>query len=62
MIGYVGQEPVLFNCTIKENILYGKPSATDEEIEQALKSANAYKFITEKLSHGVDTNVGNAGG
>jgi ATP-binding cassette subfamily B (MDR/TAP) protein 1 len=32
-IGYVGQEPVLFNCSIKENLLYGKPHATDEEVE-----------------------------
>jgi ABC-type multidrug transport system fused ATPase/permease subunit len=35
-VGYVGQEPVLFNQTIKENILLGHPTATDEEIETAL--------------------------
>ena len=62
LIGYVGQEPVLFNTSIKENLLYGKPDATDEEIISALKSANAYDFITEKLSQGINTNVGNAGG
>jgi ABC-type multidrug transport system fused ATPase/permease subunit len=31
-IGYVGQEPVLFNMTVKENLLYGKPEATEEEV------------------------------
>jgi len=36
-IGYVGQEPVLFNMSIKENILLGKPDASDAEIEEALK-------------------------
>jgi len=44
-IGYVGQEPVLFNTTIKENMLFAKKDATDEEITQALKDANAWGFI-----------------
>lgn len=44
-VGYVGQEPVLFNSTIKENILLGCPSATDEEIKIALKKSNAWEFI-----------------
>lgn len=49
--------------TIKENILYGKPNATDEEIIEALKSANAYDFIESKMTkEGINTNVGNAGG
>nr|AAK19598.2 putative ABC transporter [Sterkiella histriomuscorum] len=62
-IGYVGQEPVLFNNSIKENLLYGKPDATDEEVIQALKSANAYDFINEKMGKtGINTHVGNAGG
>ena len=39
--GYVMQEPVLFNTTIKNNILFGKPDATDEEIYIAAKKANA---------------------
>lgn len=60
-VGYVGQEPVLFNQTIKENLLYGKPDATDEEIEKALKMANASKII-EKLPQGIDTLVGSGGG
>ena len=46
-IGYVGQEPVLFNLSIKENIRLGKPDATDQEIEQALKSTNSYEFVKE---------------
>jgi len=44
-IGYVSQEPVLFNTTIKENLLFAKEDATDAEIEQALKDANAWDFI-----------------
>jgi len=47
LIGYVGQEPVLFNTTIKENMLFAKPTATDDEIEKALKDANAWDFIDE---------------
>jgi len=59
----VGQEPVLFNSSIKDNILYGNPHATDEQVIQALKSANAWDFITSKLGdEGIHTNVGNAGG
>ena len=37
IIGYVGQEPVLFAATIKENLLFAKPDATDEEIQETLK-------------------------
>ena len=44
-IGYVGQEPVLFNTTIKENMLFANPNASDAEIEDALKAANAWEFI-----------------
>lgn len=62
-VGYVGQEPVLFNMSIRENLLYGNPNATEEQILQALKSANAWDFIQEKMQgQGIDTNVGNAGG
>lgn len=46
MIGYVGQEPTLFATTIRGNIQYGNPDATDEQIEQAAKLANAHDFIT----------------
>lgn len=58
-VGYVGQEPVLFNQTIRENILYGNPNATEEEIIDALKKANAYDFVTEKNL--LDANVGSSG-
>ncbi len=44
-IGIVGQEPVLFGCSIAENIRYGRDHVTDDEIEQACKDANAYAFI-----------------
>ena len=49
LIGYVGQEPVLFNTSIKENMLFAKPDATDEEIEEALRAANAWDFIIDKM-------------
>lgn len=44
-IGVVSQEPVLFGCTIAENIRLGNPNATITEIEQAAKQANAHDFI-----------------
>ena len=52
---------MLFNKTIRENLLYGNPAATQADIDEALKASNAYNFI-QKLPDGVDTNVGNAGG
>ena len=45
MIGVVSQEPILFATSIAENIRYGRPDVTQEEIEQAAKEANAYDFI-----------------
>ena len=47
-MGYVGQEPVLFNTTIKQNMLLGNPEATEEDIISALKKANAYDFIMSR--------------
>lgn len=44
-IGVVSQEPILFEATIRENILLGKDTATDEEIYHAAKMANAHDFI-----------------
>ena len=44
-IGLVSQEPVLFDTTIEENIKFGMPNATQEEIEEAAKEANAHDFI-----------------
>jgi len=62
-IGYVGQEPVLFNTSIRENMYFAKPDATDAEIEQALKDANAWSFIKSKMGEkGIDTEVGASGG
>lgn len=59
-IAYVPQEPMLFHRTLRENIAYGKESATDNEIRAAAKQANALDFI-EKLPHGLDTLVGERG-
>ncbi|KAL4643326.1 hypothetical protein ACB092_02G084800 [Castanea dentata] len=59
-IGLVSQEPVLFTCSIKDNIAYGKDNATTEEIRAAAELANAAKFI-EKLPQGLDTMVGEHG-
>ncbi|KAH1102780.1 hypothetical protein AAZX31_13G204200 [Glycine max] len=59
-IGLVGQEPILFTASIKENIAYGKEGATDEEITTAITLANAKKFI-DKLPQGIDTMVGGHG-
>lgn len=60
-IGIVLQEPFLFNGTIAENIAYGKPDATFEEIIEASKAANAHSFILGKAD-GYDTMVGEKGG
>lgn len=60
LLGLVTQDSILFNDTIKNNILIGKPDATDEEITEALKVANAYEFVKD-LPLGVDTNIGDSG-
>ena len=60
-IGLVTQDSILFNDTIKNNILIGKETATDDEIIEALKVANAYEFVAA-LPNGIDTNIGDAGG
>ena len=60
--GYVGQEPVLFQGTVAENIAYGSPGASQEAIEEAAKMANAHTFITENLGEGYKTDVGLKGG
>lgn len=56
----VGQEPVLFDLTIGENIAYGKEECTQEEIEAAAKDANIHNFIVS-LPKGYDTPVGERG-
>jgi ATP-binding cassette, subfamily B (MDR/TAP), member 1 len=60
LIGYVGQEPTLFATTIRGNIRYGNPDATDEQIIEAAKMANAHDFIST-FSDGYDTQVGDKG-
>ena len=59
-IAYVPQEPLLFHRSVRENIAYGRPNATDAEIEKAAKKAGAYDFIV-KLQDGFDTLVGERG-
>jgi ABC transporter fused permease/ATP-binding protein len=59
-IGIVPQEVLLFGGTIKENIAYGRPEATEAEIIEAAKKANAYNFI-ESFPEGLDTLVGERG-
>lgn len=60
LLGLVTQDSILFNDTIKSNILIGKLDATDEEIIEALKVANAYEFVND-LPNGIYTNIGDAG-
>jgi ATP-binding cassette subfamily B protein len=59
-IGTVAQEPVLFSTTIAANIRYGRPDATDDEVEAAARAANAHDFIID-LPDGYDTEVGERG-
>ncbi|MDO4864220.1 MAG: ABC transporter ATP-binding protein [Ruminococcus sp.] len=59
-IGIVSQETYLFNGTIRDNLLYAKPDATEDELIEACKRANIYDFI-EKQETGLDTVVGNRG-
>ncbi|KAJ2633807.1 hypothetical protein IW137_004538, partial [Coemansia sp. RSA 1287] len=57
----VSQEPILFNSSIADNIAYGKPNVTMQEIEEAAQEANIYNFV-RNLPDGFDTNVGQKGG
>jgi ATP-binding cassette subfamily B protein len=59
-IAYVPQEPLLFHRSIRENIAYGRPEASSEQIEEAARKANADLFIA-KLPHGYETLVGERG-
>lgn len=59
-IGIVTQEPILFNDTISNNIKIGRPEATDKEVEDAAKIANAHEFIIKK-ENGYNTNIGDRG-
>ena len=59
-VGVVTQETYLFNGTIRDNLLYARPEATEEEMIEACRQANIYDFI-EKQPEGLDTMVGNRG-
>uniref|UniRef100_A0A8C7DKM6 ATP-binding cassette, sub-family B (MDR/TAP), member 4 n=1 Tax=Oncorhynchus kisutch TaxID=8019 RepID=A0A8C7DKM6_ONCKI len=61
MIGVVSQEPILFATTIAENIRYGRPDVTHQEIEQAAREANAYDFIMTLPDQKFETLVGDRG-
>ncbi|RNC89755.1 MAG: ABC transporter ATP-binding protein [Allomuricauda sp.] len=60
LMGLVTQDSILFNDTVRNNIALGKENATDQEIVEAAKIANAHDFITE-LPNGYDTNIGDSG-
>ena len=60
-LGLVTQEAILFNDSIKNNLKLGKKDATDDEIIEALKVANAWEFVKD-LPNGIETNIGDAGG
>lgn len=60
-LGIVTQQSILFNDTVFNNIAFGKPDATIEEVIQAAKIANAHEFI-EQLEHAYETNIGDGGG
>jgi ATP-binding cassette subfamily B (MDR/TAP) protein 1 len=55
-IGLVSQEPALFACSIRENIAYGSPNATQEQIEEAARKANAHSFVVS-FPDGYNTQV-----
>ena len=59
-VGVVSQETYLFNGTIRDNLLYAKPDATEDEMIEALKKANIYDFVSRQET-GLDTMVGNRG-
>ncbi|MGH7624047.1 MAG: ABC transporter ATP-binding protein, partial [Gemmatimonadaceae bacterium] len=59
-VGMVPQEPTLFSGSVRENIAYARPNASDSEIIAAARAAHAWEFI-ERLTEGLDTNVGDRG-
>lgn len=60
LIGLVTQDSILFNDTVKNNIILGKENATNDEIIDALKIANAWEFVKD-LPNGIETNIGDSG-
>ena len=61
LMGYVGQEPIMFNCSIRENLAFSEPNAKEDDMIEALKAANAWDFIDE-MEDKLDTNIGGTGG
>ncbi len=59
-LGIVSQDTFLFNATVRENLIYGRPEATSADIKDAMTRANAYEFI-ESLPEGLDTLIGDRG-
>ena len=59
-IGVIAQDPFLFSATVRENIAFGRPETTDEEIERAARLAQAHEFV-EALPEGYDTVIGERG-
>ena len=60
-IGYVLQTPYLFSGSVRDNLRYGKPDATDEQIREALHTASA-DFVLDRMEQGLDSDVGEGGG
>ena len=61
-ISIVTQQTILFDDSVMNNIRYGSPRASDEDVIRAAKKAHAHRFILDKLEYGYQTNVGEAGG
>jgi ATP-binding cassette subfamily B protein len=59
-IGVIAQDPFLFSATVRENLTFGRPDATDEQIEEAARLAQAHDFI-ERLPSGYETVIGERG-
>ncbi len=55
-VGLVSQEPVLFSCTVRDNICCANPEATQQQVEDAARAANAHAFV-QKLPEGYNTQV-----
>lgn len=60
MLGVVSQDTLLFNASVRENLLFAKPDATEEELQEAVRFADAADFIS-LLPHGIDTLIGERG-
>src|SRR6185295_8175526 len=59
-IGVIAQDPFLFSATVRENLAFGRPAATDEQLVQAARLAQAHEFV-ERLPGGYDTVIGERG-